>query len=68
MKASLVHDFSMLVQRTLRVLYLAVSLDEKEEGWWKTFSRISDDPEDPFTSGIVWDAVTEEFWRTATVG
>ena len=32
MKASLVHDFSMLVQRTLRVLYLAVSLDEKEEG------------------------------------
>ncbi len=65
-KGTAVQEFVKLAQRKLPVLYVAISLDAREEGAWKTFSRISEEPDVEFTPEVVWHAVKEGWWRTAS--
>lgn len=66
-KGTAVQEFVKLAQRKLPVLYVAISLDAREEGAWKTFSRISEEPDVEFTPEVVWHAVKEGWWKTASV-
>ena len=64
---STVHKFARVVERTLPVLFLAVSLDEREDGVWETFTRISEEAEQEFQAEAVWDAVKEDWWKVAAM-